>query len=213
MGKIIFLAISLLWVSPVFAQESILIDDFENGLSPGWREKSFKGHTVYTVMQDGKGHVLKAESRGTASGLVFPIETDLKEHPVLSWRWRVDAPVAGGDARRKSGDDYAARLYVIFPHWFFPKTRTLNYIWANRLPKGSVVPNPFTSRAMMIAVETGSESAGSWVAERRNVIEDYRRAFGEDPPHVGAVAIMTDTDNTGRRAVGWYDDIRLEQEW
>jgi len=210
MRRMFLLVFCLLWGSPAFAQETILIDDFEKGLRPGWQEKTFKGHTIYTVVEEGEGHVLKAESRGAASGLVFPVEVDLKEYPVLSWRWRIDAPVEGGDARFKTRDDYAARVYVIFPHWFFPMTRTLNYIWANRLPKGSIVPNPYTSNAMMIAVESGSEEAGRWIEERRNVIDDFRRAFGEDPPSVGAVAVMTDTDNTQKKAVGWYDDIRLE---
>ena len=43
----------------------------------------------------------------------------------------------------------------------------------------------------------------------KHLVEDYRRAFGEDPPKVGAVAIMTDTDNTGEEAVAWYGAIRF----
>jgi hypothetical protein len=50
---------------------------------------------------------------------------------------------------------------------------------------------------------------GQWLDEKRNLLEDYRKRFGEDPPKAGAVAIMTDTDNTGEQAVAWYGPVRL----
>jgi hypothetical protein len=65
---------------------------------------------------------------------------------------------------------------------------------------------------MMIAVESGPELAGQWVTVRRNVVDDYRKAFGEDPPQVGAIAIMTDTDNTGESATAWYGDISASRK-
>jgi hypothetical protein len=99
---------------------------------------------------------------------------------------------------------------VIFPHWFPPKTRSINYIWANRLPEGEFIPNSYYGNAVMLAVESGPEKVGLWVDERRDVLADYRTIFGEEPPTAGAIAIMTDTDNTGESAVAYYDDIRLE---
>lgn len=194
----------------VFAQaESLLLDNFEHGLGGNWEEKSFKGKTVYTVVPDGAGQVLRAESRDAASGLIFERKYDLKQYPRLAWRWKVENILQKGDERSKAGDDYAARVYVIFPHWFAPKTRSINYIWANKLPKGEFVPNPFFSNAVMLAVQSGPERVGEWLSEERDVAADYRRIFGEDPPLVGAVAIMTDTDNTGESAVAFYDDLRL----
>jgi hypothetical protein len=205
------LAILCLWAGSVAAADRArVIDDFEKGMSSGWREKSFAGHTDYRVVAEGTGHVLQADSQDAASGLIYEVDFVPKKWPIIAWRWKIEGVLPKGDAHAKSGDDYPARLYVVFPHWLFFKTRSLNYIWANRLPKGSMVPNPFTGNAMMIAVESGPGKAGRWVEERRNVIEDFRRAFGEDPPEAGAIAVMTDTDNTGGRARAWYDDIRLE---
>lgn len=203
----------LLWAGAVLASPSRFpIDDFESGLRPEWTVKSFRGETAYRVATDPDGnHVLQAVSRGTASGLVRDIKVDPRDYPLLSWRWKVAGTVAKGDEYSKGGDDYAARVYVIFPHWFFPKTRTLNYIWANHLPKGAFLPNAYTVNAVMIAVESGDGEAGKWLAERRDVVADYRQAFGEDPPQIGAIAVMTDTDNTGGEATGWYDDLELLQ--
>lgn len=190
----------------------IRISEFATKGLTGWQEKSFKGNTEYRLVADGGRTVLQATSRAAASGMVYDIDYDPKAYPVLTWRWKISNTIVKGDERSKAGDDYAARIYVIFPHWFFPKTRSLNYIWANRLAKDELLPNAYTSNAVMIAVESGGEDVGGWVEERRDIVADYRRAFGEDPPEVGAIAIMTDTDNTGESAVAWYADIVIRRE-
>ena len=87
------------------------------------------------------------------------------------------------------------------------RTRAINYVWSNKQPIDSRWPNAFTDHAHMIAIESGSDRVGQWVSERRDVRADYRRAFGEEPGYVDAVAIMTDTDNTGAVATAWYGDI------
>lgn len=203
----------LLFVLPIVcsaeAARSFVVDDFEQGLS-GWQEKEFLDRTVYAVVKTADGnHVLHASSHASASGLVKELSFNVKDYPFLTWRWKVEHALASGNALTKQGDDYAARVYVIFPHWLKPLTRTINYMWANRLAVGAEVPNPYYSRAMMVAVQSGNEKAGRWVTETRNVYEDFRRLFGEDPPQAGAVAIMTDTDNTGEQVQAWYDDIKL----
>jgi len=195
---------------PLHAAEVQVLDDFEAGLSKAWKPKAFVGTTAYNVVAEGNGHVLQATSIQSASGLIFEQEFDPHDWPVLSWRWKIAHTLAKGDARFKSGDDYAARVYVIFPHWFFLNTKSLNYIWANRLPVGELVPNPFTGKAMMLAVESGPAKVGEWLVERRNIADDYRRAFGGSLPSRAVIAIMSDSDNTGGSVTAWYDDIRLE---
>jgi hypothetical protein len=187
----------------------ILLDDYQGGLSPKWEEKSFKGKTHYQVIREDDQWCVKATSRSAASALYYKISYDLKEHPVLKWRWKVDHVLSKGDESKKEGDDYAARVYVVFPSLIFWNTKAINYIWANRLPVGESVPNPFTSSAVMIAVESGSTHTGRWMEERRNVLEDYRTYFGQEPPPVGAIAIMTDTDNTGEEATACYGHIQI----
>jgi hypothetical protein len=196
----------------VAAETGLLrIGSFSDSGLAGWSVKTFKGETEYRIVDDDGQKVLQARSRGTASGLVFETKYDPREYPILSWRWKIANTIAGGDGRTRAGDDYAARIYVVFPHWFFPRTRTLNYIWANRLPRETVLANAYTGQAMMIAVESGGDRVGEWLTERRDIVADYRRAFGEDPPQVGAIALMTDTDNTGEAAIAWYGDILVSR--
>jgi len=123
----------------------IVIDDFERGQSPQWEERRFQGKTEYTVIADGDGRVLRAASHNAASGLVYALKFDPQVYPVLTWRWKVEKLVNGSDPTRKAGDDYPARVYVVFPHWFAPRTKSLNYIWATDFPKGEHIRNPFSA--------------------------------------------------------------------
>ena len=203
----------LLFASNAFGgQNEIVIDDFEGGLTPGWNVQSFTGFNDYRVVMDGPNHVMFTESRATASSLYFEKKIDLKEYPLLNWCWKIEATVPGGDVSSMASDDYPARIYIVFPHWYYPKTRSINYIWANQLAKGEVVSSPFTANSQMVAVESGNSAAGQWICEQRNVYEDYRQIFGEEPRLIGAIAIMTDSDNTGTSARAWYDDLRFSRE-
>jgi hypothetical protein len=202
------LLLVVLCAARVVAADELPIGRFSQTGLEGWQPKHFKGTTDYRLVEEGGERVLYAYSENAASGLIYPVDYDPRVYPILKWRWKIGNTIAAGDSRTRDGDDYAARIYVVFPHWFFPMTRTINYIWANRLPKGESQLSVFTSNDMMIAVESGAERVGEWVEVERNLLEDYRTAFGEEPPAVGAVAIMTDTDGTGERATAWYGDIQ-----
>ncbi len=132
-----------------------------------------------------------------------------RKYRYLRWSWKIDHTIPMGDEKTRSGDDYAARVYVVFPGTFFWQTRAINYIWANHLKKGESIPNTYTSNAMMVAVESGEEKTGHWLNEERDIFADYRHLFGSDPGEANAIAIMTDTDNTGSSALAWYGNIIL----
>lgn len=202
----------ILCVNTISVQKEITIDDFNNGMSPEWKEKVFEGKTEYGIANEDNVKCIKAVSNSSASALLFKIDYDLKEYPVLSWQWKIDHVLKKGNAFKKEGDDYAARVYVVFPSFLIWRTKAINYIWSSKLKKGESVPNPFTGNAVMIAIESGEENAGKWVTETRNVLQDYRNAFGKEPPKAGAIAIMTDTDNTGEAAIAWYGPIRILSE-
>jgi hypothetical protein len=185
--------------------------------------------TVYTLVRDGDTTVLKAEANRSMSGLTHAVQVDLNQTPRIRWRWKVTAPVQSADLATKAGDDYAARIYVMFDYpvaklSFATRaklklaesvygqkipTAALNYVWDNRHAVGTIAPNSYTDRARMIVTESGSSKAGQWVTETRDLGADFRAAFGEDPPPVIAVALATDTDNTGENATAWYGDIEF----
>ena len=171
----------------------------------GWSDKVIKGKTSYTL-EDG---ALKAHSLKSASGKIKKVSIDTRKYPKITWSWRIDHVLKRENIKLKSGDDFAARVYVVFPRTFFWRMRAINYVWAAKMPKGSEAPSPYTANSVIVAVESGEELAGKWVSEERNIYEDYKRIFGEEPPLLGGVVIMTDTDDTQDEATAWYGDITL----
>jgi hypothetical protein len=105
--------------------EVVILDNFNAELNPIWRNEEFKGQTRYNLVNLDGDRVLQGESAGTASALVFKTKYRLQDYPVLSWRWKVADILEAGDARSKKTDDYAARVSVVFPHWFLPLTRSI----------------------------------------------------------------------------------------
>jgi hypothetical protein len=185
--------------------------------------------TLYTLVEDRGTVVLRADADRSMSGLVHAVRVQVSEFPVLRWRWKVAGVVADADIATRAGDDYAARIYVLFdyPARRLPlatraklglaealhgqpiPTAALNYVWDNRQPVGTIRPNAYTDRARMVVVRSGAAGAGEWHVETRDLAADFRAAFGEEPPDVVAVAIATDTDNTGGRITAWYGDIEF----
>jgi len=204
----------MLLPAPLFAAEPLVeVGLFSRGELIGWQEKRFEGRTDYRLATRDNRTALRAHSDGAASGLFKEITVDLAKTPVLHWSWRVDNLLEGVDERSKAGDDYPARVYVVFSGGlFFWRTRAINYVWSSNQPEGASWPNAFTSNAQMVAVTSGPGRLGQWVSEQRNVAEDYRRLFGEEPGSVAAVAIMTDTDNSGQSATAWYGDIWFDAQ-
>ncbi len=185
------------------------ISAFGKGSLAGWQEKSFAGKTDYQLVRLEGEQVLQASSSASASGLFKKSSINLKKYPFLNWRWRVENRIESGDERKKSGDDYVARLYLVINHkYFFWKSLALSYVWANKSEKGEIWNNAFAGDSVkMFALRSAEDETGLWVTEKRNVYEDLKLAFGEAISTIDAVAIMTDTDNSSSKARAYYADI------
>jgi Protein of unknown function (DUF3047) len=215
----------------VFGEEIVVLNETFNTLE-NWEPFYFpkiSAHSTYTLTED---HVLKTESRGSASAIIFKTPFNVYQYPRLTWRWQVENIYQKGDAAKKSGDDYPLRLYVMFAYdpakaglgkkfkyttakilyGKYPPHSTLNYIWANREQAARILTNPYASEAKMIVLQQGEKKIRTWQAERVNILDDYRQVFGEDPPVMARLAIMNDSDNTGEHSISFIDDIKIVGE-
>ena len=201
----------LLLLLPVLAAVSVLAASARFAVSFSdmslWQEKSFRGHTSYIKDNLDGRIVLRARAAGSASGLYRRLPDEVAGLPVLTWSWKIRQTLAAENPYRKEGEDYVARVYLVFPGRFFWQTRALVYVWSDKLPVGTMIPSPYTGNVAVIAVESGNRHAGSWRQEARNYRQDFQAFFHDPPPLPKAVAIMTDTDNTGSEAVAWYGEI------
>lgn len=188
----------------------IFVGEFSQHGTEEWSKKAFVDETIYTPAMIGGNKALEAVSQNSASGLIKKIRIDIDAYPFLNWRWRIENRLSGTfDEKRKQGDDYAARIYVVVSGglavW---NTRALNYVWAQNSKKGETWPNAFAGdNAVMMALRSSEDPLSSWHMEKRNVREDFLRLFGKEVRYIDAVVLMSDTDNTGNKVTAYYGDI------
>jgi hypothetical protein len=188
-----------------------------------------KAITRYTLVRDGETTVLQADAEHSASALMHEGNIDLARTPVVAWRWKAAAPIAGADNSVAAKEDAPARLVFLFDGdkgklSLLDRTgmalaqiaggedipyATLMYVWSTTATPGSVIPNPHTGRVQMIVVSGQRGDAAEWQSLRRNIAQDYERVFHEKPRRITAWGLLTDTDNTGTVARAWYGDIQF----
>ncbi|MFA5157393.1 MAG: DUF3047 domain-containing protein [Candidatus Omnitrophota bacterium] len=184
----------------------------------GWEEKIFKGKVIYSVISDRKDSYLNAYSNRSASGIIYWLKFNPRKEPMVGWKWKVTRfpetkePAPAGEDSWLERDDYAARFYVIFPRFPFFRSQCLEYIWAKDLPLGTVLTNPTFRNLKIIVVESGEQNLGKWVSVERNIFEDFTKHFDSKPGPAGAIALMTDSENTGSTAEAQYNDIEVGYE-
>lgn len=218
---------------PVERADPVRVGSFSH-VSPGgalepWQQylvRRGNTPTEYRVMDVDGERVLGADAREGGSGLFRRIHIDPDRHPIIEWRWRVPpeplerlkaksgaSPLARlslgfhGDVEKLDFDERAKlRLAMLLTANGLPYASLL-YVWMLDLPVGTVFPSPHTDRVRYLVVESGTRRLGEWVSYRRDVAEDYRRAFGADPGDIVGVGVMTDPgdDYTPRRS--FYGDI------
>jgi hypothetical protein len=182
----------------------------------GWRElpNPNKAENAYTATPEG---AIEVVSENSVSTLYRPVDADIRERPILTWRWRVDEPAPATDLASKGEDDCSLAVYVGFPYdpgdaSFLERLkrplvesmageeapgRVLRYTFCGRHERGEVVESPHLGAAGFVRVLRPTDSATSeWFTERVDLAADYREAFGEEPPNPVQIAIQADTDDT-----------------
>jgi hypothetical protein len=204
----------LLLLANASVAETLQVSYFSESSLEGWEEKKFKGSTLYQLSHIEDKKVLFATSNDSASALFKKIQIDIRKYPFLNWTWRIENRLDTGNERNKSGDDYAARIYVVIAGGIFIwRTKAVNYVWANQVSKGEIWENAFAGKnAMMVALRNRQDKLSTWYTEKRNVYEDLKRLFGTEFHFIDAIAIMTDTDNSHRQSKAFYGDIYFSKE-
>jgi len=180
-----------------------------------WETKICKCRVRFEVEKEKSGASLHALSFSSASAIFYRIKERyrVQDYPLLSWKWKVVRFPDKEKLKIRKGierDDYAARVYVIFPSLNFLSSKVLEYVWDELLPLEAIFNSPYSANIKLIVIQTSAKELGKWVTEERNVLADYRRAFGKEPMlKVGAVALMSDADNTADIAEAYFDDIKI----
>ncbi len=215
LAGLLMVLLSLFLVNGSRAEDRITIpiEASKTGVPAGWDLKEWKGRADFEVVNLAGGKAIHLKSSSTSSALYRDVKFDIRDYPHIHWKWMVRSLPNGADVRHKSTDDQAAQVYVIFPR--FPalvNSRLIGYIWDTSAPAGSVVTSTKTSNTRYIVIRSGSAGLGEWFTEKRNVYEDYKKLFGEEPPMVGRVSVMIDSDDTKSSAESYIEDIYFARE-
>ncbi|WP_350433075.1 DUF3047 domain-containing protein [Shewanella sp. H8] len=189
----------------------------DNGINR-WQPKIFSGKTIYSIGEYKGRLALKALSQNAASGLVLEQQIDLIASPYLNWSWLAENKLVQLNERSKNGDDFVARIYVVIDGGFWVwNTKSLNYVWSSNQDIGLAWDNAFAGSSVKMMSIRGKESqTGLWYEEKRNVYQDLIDTFGDKGSdkanrkayqYIDIIAIMTDTDNSGKQAESYYGDI------
>ncbi len=217
------------------ASEVVWLDQFDKSVGevpPPWHSVQISMRvppTQYRLIRWDDVLAIEAKADKSMTLMARPVSINLSRTPILCWQWRVDAPLLSADMAQKSGDDYAARVYVAFKLPFsalgfgtraklaFARSlygeavpdAALNYVWDNRYSLGTRRPNAYTDRTQMIVAETGPSHAGHWIRARHDVQQDFVAAFGNVEGVLNLLAVASDTDNTGEKAHAGFADFHF----
>ena len=187
--------------------------------------------TKYTLVRDDDlgATVLEGSASAAAGALIYHFDGDAQLNSILRFKWKVGNIIPSSDPRTKAGDDYVARIYITFVSdperagvkekaenavvnaWLgeTPPHAALSYVFTHKAALGAIITSPYTQRVKKIVVDADPASVGKWKSFTRDIYDDYKRAFGEEPPRISGIAIMVDTDNTGETASARFGDITL----
>ena len=180
-----------------------------DGVPPGWTLKEFAGHAAIELVRSDGRLAARLHSERASFAIHRDVVVELREFPYLSWTWKVTRLPAGGDVREAARDDQAAQLYVIFPRWPSPRTASdvIGYVWDSRAPAETRIKHPRADNVRIVVVESGPARLGEWRTYERNVAADYTALFGRQPPRVGKLAVMVDSNDTRGEAEALFGDL------
>jgi len=235
-------SIALAWIlfaSAAHAEGEATIPPFSKAavgdeIPAGWEkaELPYGNKSEFRIVEDGGKNVLQVRADGSFGSLAHRLDLDVTRTPILKWRWKVDRVVEGAQIDTKSGEDFAARVYVAFDipdeelskgdrakltiaravQSFVPAA-AICYVWDNKHPVGSSMWSPYFGHVRTIVVQTGSAHAGQWVDQKRDVEADFIAAFGDKwkgrIPRVTGVVAGNDTDQTNETVTASFGDIQL----
>ena len=196
--------------------ETIKVFDFVETEFANLKVKKVRGadnKTKYSLGKNENGNFIRSEAENAASGLGKEIKIDLTKTPFLNITWKVEKDLSGINENSKKGHDYAARVFVIKKTGVTPlSNRAMNYVYSSNNEIDSNQPSPYTKKSIDYVLSTTKENLKKWVTVKVNIKEHFKKFHNLDVTDIEGVAIMTDTDNSKKLAIAYYQNIYFSSE-
>ena len=214
--KYLFLIFLTSTIQQMLSAETINVFDFTQSEFETLKVKKVRGadaHTKYLLEKNEYGNFIRSESKNAASGLGKEIKINLSKTPLLNITWKVEKDLSGINENSKKGHDYAARVFVIKKTGVTAlSNRAMNYVYSSNNEINTNQPSPYTKKSIDYVLSTTMENLNEWVTVKVNVKEHFKKFHDLDVNDIDGVAIMTDTDNSKKSAIAYYQNIYFSSE-
>lgn len=210
-------ALLLCFATALGAEAQVVIEDWAKypvgtkGVPSDWQKQSWGSpkHDLSIDAHDGhKVLHLRSANEGSTISLDIKGKVNLKETPLLEWSWKATVLPKGGDSCKKAADDQAAQIFVVWPR--FPtavRSRIIGYVWDTTVPAGTICKSEKAGTVTYVIIRSGTGDLGKWLTERRNVVEDFQKIYGEAPDNPEALSIAIDSNDTSSTAESFIGTI------
>jgi len=208
LGKILLTFLIFLTLQSVSFSERLNIFDFSQDELKLLKVKKVKGLTTWTVGSNTNGNYIKAEAEGKGSGLGKEVKINLTKTPFINITWKVERDLKGIIENSKKGHDYAARVFVVKKTGSTPlSNRAVNYVFSSNNNVNDNWPSPYTKKSIDFVLSTTKDHYNVWITVKANVREHFKKLHNLDVKELSGIAIMTDTDNSKKKAISYYQNI------
>ena len=219
--RIVFVAAVFALVTTAWAADDFLVEDWKqkigsSGIPPGWQGQNWGSPKYEFKVEDNDGRAalhLKSANDGSTITRDIKGKVNLKQTPILEWTWKVVVLPKNANSCKKATDDQAAQVFVAWPR--FPeavRSRILGYVWDTTRPVGTICKSEKTGTVTYVVVRSGTSELGKWVTERRNLVEDFTKVYGEAPENPAAVSVAIDSNDTESSSESFVSTIEFKRK-
>ncbi len=202
-----FIVIFFLGTNLVFSEKIDVFEFTESGLKD-LKVRKVKKLTSYSLGSNENGNFLRAEAEGVGSGLGKEIEVDLNKTPFINITWKVEKDLKGIDEKGKKGHDFAARVFVVKKTGYTAlSNKAINYVFSSNFSVNDNWRSPYTKSSIDYVLSSTKSNFNEWVSVKANVKDHFKRLHQLDVEKISGIALMTDTDQSGIKAVSYYQNI------
>ena len=211
MSKIFNLIISILLLTNIAYAENVKVFEFTEKELSELKIRKVRGadnKTVYSVGSNENGNFFKAVADNAASGLGKEVKIDLNKTPFINITWKIEQDLKGIKEDTKKGHDFAARVFAVKKTGATPlSNRAVNYVFSSNSEIGENWPSPYTKKSIDNVLASTKENLNVWVTVKANVKDDFKKFHDLDIDELDGLAIMSDTDNSKKKSVAYYQNI------
>ena len=216
MTRLVISFISIIFFFQLSYAEQIKVFEFTEKEFSELKVRKVRGadsKTIYTLGSNKNGNFLKAIADNAASGLGKEIKINLDKTPFLNITWKIEQDLSGIKEDTKKGHDFAARVFAIKKTGATAlSNRAINYVFSSNEDVGLNWPSPYTKKSIDNVISTTKENLDQWVSVKVNVKKDFKKLHNLDVNELDGLAIMSDTDNSKKRSVAYYQNIFFSKD-